>query len=170
VLDVGCGDGLIAFGALDRGAGTVVFSDISSDLLDECRRLVAELGVAERCRFVEAPAEALTPIEDESVDVVTTRSVLIYVADKSSALREFRRVLRPGGRISLYEPINRFGAEERRRRGRYFGYDARRRASSRSTSSFRPRLRLQSRAASRRFSTSRVIRRSLRSRRRWTLP
>jgi ubiquinone/menaquinone biosynthesis C-methylase UbiE len=124
VLDVGCGDGLIAFGALDRGAGTVVFSDISSDLLDECRRLAAELGVAERCRFVEAPAEALTPIEDESVDVVTTRSVLIYVADKSSAFGEFRRVLRPGGRISLYEPINRFGTGEMRRRGRYMGYDA----------------------------------------------
>lgn len=124
LLDVGCGDGLIAFGALDRGAGTVVFSDISSDLLEECRRLAAELGVAERCRFVEAEAEALTPIHDQSVDVVTTRSVLIYVRDKAAAFREFRRVLRPGGRISLYEPINRFGADERRRRDQYFGYDA----------------------------------------------
>jgi arsenite methyltransferase len=124
VLDVGCGDGLIGFGALERGAGTVVFSDISSDLLDECRRLAGELGVTERCRFVEAAAEALTPIEDQSVDVVTTRSVLIYVGDKSSAFREFARVLRRGGRISLYEPINRFGAREMRRRGRCLGYDA----------------------------------------------
>jgi arsenite methyltransferase len=123
VLDVGCGDGLIAFGALDRGARTVVFSDISSDLLDECRRLAAELGVAERCRFVKAPAEDLSSIEDASVDVVTTRSVLIYVGDKARAFREFARVLRPGGRISLYEPINRFGAGEWRR-GRYCGYDA----------------------------------------------
>jgi len=39
---------------------------------------------------------------------VTTRSVLIYVADKRSAFAEFARVLRPGGRISLFEPINRF--------------------------------------------------------------
>jgi arsenite methyltransferase len=124
VLDVGSGDGLIGFGALERGAGNVVFSDISNDLLDECRRLADELGVSERCRFVEAAAEALTPIEDQSVDVVTTRSVLIYIADKSSAFREFARVLRPDGRISLYEPINRFGAREMRRRGRYLGYDA----------------------------------------------
>jgi len=39
---------------------------------------------------------------------VTTRSVLIYVGDKRSAFGEFARVLRPRGRISLFEPINRF--------------------------------------------------------------
>jgi arsenite methyltransferase len=38
ILDVGCGDGLIAFGALDRVGkeGLVIFSDISQDLLDHC--------------------------------------------------------------------------------------------------------------------------------------
>jgi arsenite methyltransferase len=45
LLDVGCGDGLIGFGALDRGAGLVIFSDISQDLLDQCRRLAGELDV-----------------------------------------------------------------------------------------------------------------------------
>jgi SAM-dependent methyltransferase len=53
--------------------------------------------------------------------VVTTRSVLIYVADKDGALREFHRVLRPGGRISLFEPINRLQQEP----GRFYGYDVR---------------------------------------------
>ena len=107
LLDVGCGDGLIAFGALERGAGLVVFSDISQDLLDESRRIAEELGVVDRCRFVLAAAEDLHGLADESVDVVTTRSVLIYVDDKASAFREFHRVLRPGGRVSLFEPINR---------------------------------------------------------------
>jgi arsenite methyltransferase len=108
LLDVGCGEGLVAFGALERGAGEVVFSDISRDLLDFCRDAASARGVLERCRFVEAAADRLAPIEGESVDVVTTRSVLIYVAEKRSAFEEFRRVLRPGGRISLLEPINRF--------------------------------------------------------------
>ena len=108
VLDVGAGDGLIAFGALERlgPSGHVIFSDISQDLLDHCRAAAAAEGLLDRCRFVLASADALTDIADASVDVVTTRSVLIYVKDKAAALREFYRVLRPGGRISVFEPIN----------------------------------------------------------------
>jgi arsenite methyltransferase len=120
LLDVGCGDGLIAFGALERGAGEVVFADVSEDLLELCRKRALELGESERCRFVHVPAERLDAIEDRSVDVATTRSVLIYVADKAAAFAELHRVLRPGGRISVWEPINRFGMEQRRCD---FGYD-----------------------------------------------
>ncbi|WP_157181299.1 class I SAM-dependent methyltransferase [Actinopolymorpha alba] len=108
LLDVGCGDGLIGFGAMDRGAGKVVFSDVSQDLLDTCESAASELGLADRCRFALASADDLAVIESRSVDVVTTRSVLIYVKDKEQAFAEFYRVLRPGGRVSLFEPINSF--------------------------------------------------------------
>ena len=114
LLDVGCGNGLIGFGALERGAGAVVFADISRPLLDDCRELAAAEGLLDRCRFVEAAAEDLAGIEAGSVDVVTTRSVLIYVEEKEHAFRQFHRVLRRGGRLSLFEPINRFGMEQRR--------------------------------------------------------
>jgi arsenite methyltransferase len=114
LLDVGCGNGLIGFGALDRGARQVVFADVSTALLEDCRELAAKAGVVGRCRFVEAQAEDLRGVADQSLDVVTTRSVLIYVADKERAFLEFHRVLRPGGRVSIFEPINRFGLEERR--------------------------------------------------------
>jgi ubiquinone/menaquinone biosynthesis C-methylase UbiE len=114
LLDVGCGEGLIGFGALERGARHVVFSDISDDLLELCRETADALGLGDRCSFVRAGAEELAGVEDASVDVVTTRSVLIYVEDKARAFGEFFRVLEPGGRLSLFEPINRFGAEEER--------------------------------------------------------
>jgi arsenite methyltransferase len=115
LLDVGCGNGLIAFGALELDAGAVVFADISRPLLEDCRALAEAAGLTDRCRFLEAPATDLSGVEDGSVDVVTTRSVLIYVQEKERAFSEFQRVLRPGGRISLFEPINRFGMEDRRR-------------------------------------------------------
>jgi arsenite methyltransferase len=115
LLDVGCGNGLIGFGALERGAAKVVFADVSSALLGDCRERAGEAGVLERCHFVETSAEDLRGVDDESVDVVTTRSVLIYVDDKERAFREFQRVLRPEAKLSIFEPINRFGLEERRR-------------------------------------------------------
>jgi arsenite methyltransferase len=123
LLDVGTGDGLIAFGALDRLGpyGRVIFSDISQDLLDHCYAAAAAYGQLRRCDFVLAPADALSVVPDSSVDVVTTRSVLIYVVDKAAAFAEFRRVLRPGGRVSIFEPINTLMDECRPHM--FFGYD-----------------------------------------------
>ena len=83
----------------------MIFGDVSEDLLDECRRIADELGVADRCEFLRASADEL-PLPDASVDVVTIRSVLIYLMDKQPAFAEFHRVLRPGGRLSIFEPIN----------------------------------------------------------------
>jgi ubiquinone/menaquinone biosynthesis C-methylase UbiE len=120
LLDVGCGEGLIGFGALARGAKCVTFSDISLDLLAACREAAAELGVSDRCEFMEASADSLVGLGDGSVDAVATRSVLIYVKDKRAAFAEFARVLRAGGRISLFEPINRFAASSG---STYLGYD-----------------------------------------------
>jgi arsenite methyltransferase len=110
VLDVGCGDGLIAFAAAEAvgAGGKVIFSDVSSDLLDRSRELATQRGLLDRCRFVQAPASHLSGIDDETVDAVTLRSVLIYEPDKAAAFAEFYRALRPGGRLSLFEPINRF--------------------------------------------------------------
>lgn len=124
LLDVGAGDGLIAFGALDRvGAdGHVIASDISSDLVARTRAIAEELGVEPRMSFVEAHAEDLSPIDDRSVDVVTTRSVLIYVEDKARAFREFFRVLRPGGRASVFEPINNYFPDTP---DEFWGFDSR---------------------------------------------
>lgn len=113
LLDVGCGDGLIAFGALEKvNTRQVIFSDISQDLLDHAQSLAQEMNLLDRCQFVNASADDLSMIEDTSVDAVTTRSVLIYVSDKQRAFQEFHRVLKPGGRLSIFEPINSFGHPE----------------------------------------------------------
>ena len=146
ILDVGCGDGLIGFGALDRVGpkGRVIFSDISSKLVERCRAPAENVPspsnggpnpnfpspsgggqgggfLLNQCQFVVNAADDLVDISEASVDVVTTRSVLIYVDRKDRAFAEFFRVLRPGGRISIGEPINRFSSPEPR--GRFLGYD-----------------------------------------------
>ncbi len=114
VLDVGCGDGLLGFAVLDRTSptGRVIFSDVSTELLDQCRQAAEAAGVTDRCEFVQAALPHLDGVGDACVDVVVLRSVLIYVADKQAAFRHLHRVLRPGGRLSLFEPINAFGYPE----------------------------------------------------------
>lgn len=52
---------------------------------------------------------------------MTLRSVLIYEHENAQAFAEFHRVLRSGGRLSLFEPVNRFGYPEPA--DRFYGYD-----------------------------------------------
>lgn len=122
LLDVGCGDGLIGFGALERFPGCrVIFSDISEDLLRHAETLAQEMGVRDRCQFLRVSADDLSMLEADSVDAVTTRSVLIYVSAKQKAFDELYRVLKPGGQLSIFEPINRFAFPEPP--NRFGGYD-----------------------------------------------
>jgi len=123
VLDVGSGEGLVGLEALERVGprGSVIFSDISDALLEQTRRAVSARGLLDRARFVRTRAEDLAAIADESVDVITTRSVLIYVTDKAQAFAAAHRVMRPGGRVSLFEPINRLMFPEPP--DRFWGYD-----------------------------------------------
>lgn len=124
ILDVGTGEGLLGIGALQRvGAGRVIFADISAALLDSVRGAVAALGALDRSFFQVASAETLAGISDQCVDLVVTRSVLIYVAERQAAFNAFARVLRPGGRICLYEPLAAFFLADNSSWGSFFGWD-----------------------------------------------
>jgi arsenite methyltransferase len=103
VLDVGAGTGLLALGAVERVGpdGDVIALDVSVDALEELRANTK----APNLSYLIGRADIL-PLPDASVDAVVTRSVLIYVDDKAEAAREFHRVLRALGRVSLFEPIN----------------------------------------------------------------
>jgi len=107
LLDVGSGEGLVGFRAIARVGVTlqVQMTDVSGRLLRHAEQRAAELGVRGQCEFFQCAADELQCIGDDSIDVVTTRAVLAYVADKRRALGEFLRVLKPGGRISLCEPV-----------------------------------------------------------------
>ena len=125
LLDVGCGDGLIGFGALDRlgPSGRVILSDVSLDLLHLCRQRAQQTGVVDQCLFLLASADRLRAVADGAVDAVTTRSVLIYVTDKQESFDEFHRVLRSGGRLSVWEPINAYPDCSTHTDASYCGYD-----------------------------------------------
>ena len=98
LLDIGCGPGTVTAGlALQTGA--VVGLDASAEMVDEARRHVADSGI-ENASFEVGSAYSL-PFDDESFDVVYAHQVLQHLADPVRALREARRVLRPGGLVAV---------------------------------------------------------------------
>jgi arsenite methyltransferase len=109
MVDVGTGDGLIAFGAIDRVGPSlnIILTDISPALLQRAEEVAVQRGVRGQCTFVQGTAEKIPDLATGSIDVVTMRSVLVYLTDKAAAAREFHRLLKPGGRLSIAEPVYR---------------------------------------------------------------
>ncbi|WP_309572329.1 class I SAM-dependent methyltransferase [Deinococcus sp.] len=116
VLDVMTGTGSVALALAERvqPGGRVVGADLSGGMLAAARSRAAGL---QHLSFVQADATAL-PFEDQSFDVVACASGLFFVPDMILALREWSRVLRPGGPVvysafgpGMMAPLTRLWAE-----------------------------------------------------------
>jgi ubiquinone/menaquinone biosynthesis C-methylase UbiE len=93
-VDVGCGTGLMSAMLAAQGR-QVVGVDLSAAMIAQARRRSGSSAT-----FIEADAESL-PIASSSVDAVVNLISLHHYPDPSRAIAEFRRVLRPGGRLVL---------------------------------------------------------------------
>ena len=99
ILDVGCGPGTITADlAALVSPGTVTAVDSSQSVLTQAERAAAKAG-ADNIRFSVADVHALD-FPDASFDVVHAHQVLQHVGDPVQALREMRRVCRPGGVVA----------------------------------------------------------------------
>ena len=100
-LDVACGTGAMARLLQAAGAGRVVGADFCEEMLHLARTKSAD-GKAAAIEFLQADAHAL-PVPGGAFDLVTVAFGLRNLADPRAALREFRRVLKPGGRLIVLE-------------------------------------------------------------------
>jgi demethylmenaquinone methyltransferase/2-methoxy-6-polyprenyl-1,4-benzoquinol methylase len=99
VLDLAGGTGDIAALLADRVGheGEIVLGDINAEMLGVGRDRLTDRGLVGNLRYVRLNAEAL-PFPDGHFDAVTIAFGLRNVTDKAAALREMRRVLKPGGK------------------------------------------------------------------------
>jgi demethylmenaquinone methyltransferase/2-methoxy-6-polyprenyl-1,4-benzoquinol methylase len=96
VLDAACGTGDLAVAATKAGAARVTGLDFSEEMLARARRKAPEL------EWVRGDMLAL-PFADATFDAATVGFGVRNVSDLELALRELRRVLRPGGRLAILE-------------------------------------------------------------------
>jgi 2-polyprenyl-3-methyl-5-hydroxy-6-metoxy-1,4-benzoquinol methylase len=98
LLDVGCGPGTITLDLAGRVApGRVVGIDAAADVIDQASEAAATAQSS--VEFAVGDTYALE-FEDASFDVVHGHQVLQHLADPVAALREWRRVCRPGGVVA----------------------------------------------------------------------
>lgn len=101
VVDIGSGagfDSLIA-SRLVGPTGRVIGFDMTEEMLNKARAGAAAMG-ATNVEFREGLAEAL-PLPDDFADVVISNGVLNMMLDKTTTLSEWRRILKPGGRLQV---------------------------------------------------------------------
>ncbi|HEV2121478.1 MAG TPA: methyltransferase domain-containing protein [Chloroflexota bacterium] len=107
VLDLGCGPGTY-HPLLTRAVGPdghLLALDRSPGMVQEARQRITDParqphGTGQVVSFLQADAEQL-PLQDTACDRVLAAHMLYHVPDQRQALREMRRVLRPGGRLVL---------------------------------------------------------------------
>lgn len=103
VLDAGCGPGFLTKYLLEKGAAEVAAFDVSPAMIERARERAGD-----RARlFVADMAKPLSLLESGQFDLVVSSLAIDYVRDWSVPLAEFRRVLKPGGRLvaSVQHPM-----------------------------------------------------------------
>ena len=101
VLDVGCGMGDDVFAIAERvgPSGSVVGADVSEAMIEEARR---RTPAGAPVSFQVADARAL-PFPDGAFDGVRAERLLMHVPEVPRAVAEMARVVRPGGRVSVFD-------------------------------------------------------------------
>lgn len=105
VLDVGCGSGGPALFVAREHSCRVTGVDINEAGLRTALALAEAAGMQERVRFRHADVAQPLPFADGTFDAIVCMDVLCHLFERGRLFQEWRRVLRPGGRALVTDPV-----------------------------------------------------------------
>jgi SAM-dependent methyltransferase len=102
VLDVGAGTGTLALELAERvgDTGRITAVDVSTPMLARAAQRIADAGVADRVRLLQADAQ-VHPFESARHDAVTSRFGVMFFEDPTAAFANLAGATRPGGRLAF---------------------------------------------------------------------
>jgi SAM-dependent methyltransferase len=105
VLEVGCGSGGPALFMARTTGCRVTGIDINEHGIANAKSLAQEQGLEAQVYFHQADARQRLPFEDETFDAALCIDTINHLPDRLHLLRQWHRVLRPGGRALFTDPV-----------------------------------------------------------------
>lgn len=105
VLDVACGSGGPALALAREFGAQVTGTDHNAEGIATATRMAEQQGLADQVSFVTADAGQPLPFDSGQFDAITCIDAVNHLPGRPSVLREWRRLLRPSGRLLFTDPI-----------------------------------------------------------------
>jgi SAM-dependent methyltransferase len=105
LLDIACGSGGPTLRIAERTGCRVVGLDLSEEGIAAAQADAERRGLQDQVEFRTGDAAAALPLEDASFDAVTCIDAINHLPGRGAVLREWRRVLKPSGRLLYTDPL-----------------------------------------------------------------
>lgn len=104
ILDIGCGTGVVTRALANRPdvSAKIIGNDYSPALVEVAQQRAEELKLTDKLEFHVGDIHKLD-YEDNSFDVVIAHTVFSHISKPEQAIRELERVVKPGGRIAIFD-------------------------------------------------------------------
>ncbi len=101
MADIACGSAGPSLSIAPNTPIRLTGVDIEDHAIEEANRRAASLNITERTRFVTANCAATLPFEDDEFDLVVCIDAVLHLGERAARLRDWARILKPGGILFL---------------------------------------------------------------------
>ena len=99
VLEIGCGAGGCALHLASKIGANITGIDLNGNGIENARALAKSAGIGDRLHFENIDASQPLPFADQSFDAIFSNDAMCHIPHRLAVLQEWRRILRPNGRI-----------------------------------------------------------------------